>query len=141
MISMTGYAYKEKSGQELSISAEIKGFNNRYLEISVNLPPWLSMLETKIREKITSNCGRGKVDIFIRVREHNTPVNISVNKNAAKAYYNAINEMAKELGMKEKPSLSTILGMESVLEIEKNRDDERYWREIEPLMNDAVKSF
>jgi uncharacterized protein (TIGR00255 family) len=141
MISMTGYAYREKSGQELSVSVEIKGFNNRYLEISVNLPPWLSMLEMKIREKISSDCGRGKVDIFVRVREHNAPVNISVNKNAAKAYYNAINEMAEELGIKEKPALSTILGMESVLEIEKNRDEERYWREIEPLLNEAVKIF
>jgi len=141
MVSMTGYAYKEKSGQELSISLEIKGVNNRYLETSVSLPPWLSMLETKIREKISLSCGRGKVDIFIRVREHNTPVNISVNKNAARAYYNAINEMAKELGIKEKPPLSVILGMESVLEIEKNRDEERYWSEIEPLLNDAVKIF
>ena len=141
MISMTGYAYREKSGQELSVSVEIKGCNSRYLEISVSLPPWLSMLEMKIREKISSDCGRGKVDIFVRVREYNAPVNISVNKNAAKAYYNAINEMAKELGIKEKPALSTILGMESVLEIEKNRDEERYWREIEPLLNEAVKSF
>jgi len=141
MVSMTGYAYKEKSGQDLSVSVEIKGVNNRYLEISVSLPPWLSMLEAKIREKITSTCGRGKVDIFIRVREQNTPVSISVNKNAARAYYNAINEMAKELGIKEKPPLSAILGMESVLEIEKNRDDGRYWQEIEPLLNDAVKSF
>ena len=130
MVSMTGYAYREKSGQDLSVSVEIKGCNSRYLEISMSLPPWLSMLETRIREKISSNCGRGKVDIFIRIREQNTPVNISVNKNAAKAYYNAINEMAKELGIKEKPTLSTILGMENVLDIEKNRDDERYWREI-----------
>jgi len=141
MVSMTGYAYREKSGQELSVSVEIKGCNSRYLEISVSLPPWLSMLEMKVREKISSDCGRGKVDIFVRIREHNAPVNISVNKNAAKAYYNAINEMAKELGIKEKPSLSVILGMESVLEIEKNRDEERYWREIEPLLNDAVKIF
>jgi len=141
MVSMTGYAYREKSGQDLSVSVEIKGCNSRYLEISMSLPPWLSMLETRIREKISSNCGRGKVDIFIRIREQNTPVNISVNKNAAKAYYNAINEMAKELGIKEKPTLSTILGMENVLDIEKNRDDERYWREIEPLLNDAVKGF
>ena len=141
MISMTGYAYREKAGQELSISVEIKGCNSRYLEISVSLPPWLSMLEMKAREKISLNCGRGKVDIFIRIREYNTPVNISVNKNAARAYYNAINEMAKELGIREKPTLSTILGMESVLEIEKNRDEERYWQEIEPLLTEAVKSF
>jgi uncharacterized protein (TIGR00255 family) len=31
--------------------------------------------------------------------------------------------------------------MESVFEIEKNRDDERYWNEIEPLLKEAVQAF
>jgi len=44
MVSMTGYAYREKAGQDLSVTLEIKSVNSRYLEIYVNLPPWLSML-------------------------------------------------------------------------------------------------
>jgi len=138
---MTGYAYRETAGQDLSISVEIKGCNSRYLEIAINLPPWLSMWEVKIRDVITSCCGRGKVDVFIRVREHNVPVNISVNKNALKAYYDAINDISKELGINEKPNLQTLLEMESVLEIEKNRDAERYWLDIEPLLIDAARVF
>jgi uncharacterized protein (TIGR00255 family) len=141
MISMTGFAYCEKTAQDLSVSAEIKGYNNRYLEIIINLPPWLSVLEPKVREKIVSRCGRGKVEVSIRVREQNTPVNISVNANAAKAYYNAINQLARELNLDEKCGLSALLKMENVLEIEKNRDEERYWKEIEPLLNEAVQAF
>ncbi|MCL2443582.1 MAG: YicC family protein [Treponema sp.] len=141
MVSMTGYAYREKAGQDLSVSAEIKGYNSRYLEININLPPWFSMYETKIREKIISSCGRGKIDVSIRIREFNVPVKISINRNAARAYYNAINDTAKELGIKEKPSLSDILEMENVLEIEKTRDDEHYWKEISPLFDDAIQAF
>jgi len=146
MISMTGYAYREKAGQDLSVSVEIKGCNNRFLEIFVNLPPWLSPLENKVRGLISSSCGRGKVDVFIRIREHNVPVNISINKNAARACLNAINELAEEFEMKEKLSLSSILGMEtllvnSVFEIEKTRDEDRYWNEIEPMLNEAVAVF
>jgi uncharacterized protein (TIGR00255 family) len=138
---MTGYAYREKSGAELSVSVEIRGCNSRYMEIYVNLPPWLSMLEVKIREKISSHCGRGKIEVFVRVRECNAPVNISINKNAARAYLDAINDMAKDLGIKESPNLLSILGLESVLEIEKNHDNERYWQEIEPLLDETVQSF
>jgi uncharacterized protein (TIGR00255 family) len=141
MISMTGFAYREKTGQDLSVSAEIKGYNNRYLEIFINLPPWLSVLETKVREQIASRCGRGKVEVSIRVREQNAPVNISVNANAAKAYYNAINKLADELNLEEKCGLSALLRMENVLEIEKNRDEDRYWKEIEPLLTEAVQAF
>ena len=141
MISMTGYAYREKTGQDLSVSAEIKGYNNRYLEIYVNLPPWLSTLEMKVREQIASHCGRGKVEVFIRVHEINAPVSVSVNKNAAKAYFNAINDLAKELGLKEKCDLGALLNMEGVLEIEKNRDEERYLNQIEPLLCETIDAF
>ena len=141
MISMTGYAYREKSGQDLSVIVEIKGYNSRYLEIFVNLPPWLSMLETKVREQISSFCGRGKVEVFIRIREHNTPVNISVNSNAARAYCDTINNLAAELGLAERCSLKILLEQDGVLEIEKNRDDERYWKEIEPLFSQAIQIF
>jgi len=141
MISMTGYAYCEKTERDLSISAEIKGYNSRYLEIFINLPPWLSVLEPKVREQIVSCCGRGKVEVSIRVREQNAPVNISVNVNAAKAYYDAINKLADELNLDEKCGLHALLRMENVLEIEKNRDEDRYWKEIEPLLREAVQAF
>jgi len=141
MISMTGYAYREKTGQDLSVSVEIKSCNSRYLEVSVNLPSWLSMLEMKVREKISSCCGRGKVDVFIRLREYNAPVSIHINTNAAKSYYEAIENLSRELNINEKPSLSTLLGMENVLEIEKNRDEDRCWKEIEPLLGEALTSF
>jgi uncharacterized protein (TIGR00255 family) len=141
MISMTGYAYREKTGQDLSVSVEIKGYNNRYLEIYVNLPPWLSTLEMKVREQIASRCGRGKVEVYIRVHEINAPVSVSVNKNAAKAYFGAINDLAKELGLKEKCGLGVLLNMEGVLEIEKNRDEERYLNEIDPLLRETIDAF
>jgi len=146
MISMTGYAYREKTRQDLSVILEIKGCNNRYLEIAVNLPPWLSPYEAKIREQLSSFCNRGKIDVFIKIREHNVPVNISINVNAAKSYYDAIKNLTKELKISEKPNLNAILNMESIhtnsiFEIEKKRDVEHYWIDIEPLLNEAVKLF
>jgi uncharacterized protein (TIGR00255 family) len=138
---MTGYAYREKAEQNLSVSVEIKSCNNRYLDIYVNLPSWLSALEMKIRNIIAPVCGRGKVEVFIRVREFNVPVKIIVNKNAAKAYYDAINVLAGDLGIEEKPGLEILLGLDGVLETEKNRDDERHWKEIEPILQEAVKAL
>jgi len=141
MISMTGYAYREKTGEDLSASVEIKGCNSRYLDIYINQPPWLSAFESRIREIISARCGRGKVEVFIRFREHNAPVSISINKNAARAYFDALNDIAKEFGISEKPSLSVLMEMENVIEIEKKRDDERYWQEILPLLSEAVQAF
>jgi len=141
MISMTGYAYREKTSQDLTVSVEIKGCNNRYLDISFSLPPWLSMYEPKIREMVLSCCGRGKIDIFIRMREYNVPVSVTINKNAARSCYDAITNLAKELGIEEKPPLSVLLGMDCVLETEKKRDEESHWSETEPLLREAIEMF
>jgi len=141
MISMTGYAYREKAEEAISLSVEIRGYNNRFLEIYVNMPPWLLSMEQKVKEQITSICGRGKVEVFIRIREYNAPINISVNTAAAKAYCDAINVLAEELKFNEKLGLSALLGMEGVLEIEKIREDERYWQIIEPVLKEAAQAF
>jgi uncharacterized protein (TIGR00255 family) len=141
MTSMTGFAYKEWANEDISISVQIKGYNNRFLEIFVNTPPWLPQLEQRVRDIINGVCGRGKVEVTIRVRETNTPMTVSVNVNAANAYMQAISGLASSLGINEKMSLSALINMEGVLDIEKNRDDERYWALIEPVLTEAATVF
>ena len=141
MKSMTGYAYKESSGGNITVSVEIKGYNSRFLDLSVYLPPWLSSLEMRIREYISSRFGRGKVDVGVKVKEENVPVLVSVNENAARAYEKAIRELAATLGLREEPGLDTILHLEGVLETETNRDSESYWTRIAPVLAAAADQF
>jgi uncharacterized protein (TIGR00255 family) len=141
MIGMTGFACREWTGENISVSVEIKGYNSRYLEIYVNSPPWLSHLEPMIREHVTGACGRGKVEVSLRLRELNTPLNVSVNADAAGAYIRAVSDLAKSHGLDEKLSVSVLIGLEGVLEIEKTRDEQRYWGVIEPVLKDALRAF
>jgi uncharacterized protein (TIGR00255 family) len=141
MISMTGFAWREWAGKDISLSVEIKGYNNRFLELQVSLPPWISHLEPKVRDLMGSTCGRGKVEVAIRIRETNAPVNVSVNTNAAAAYMRAFSGLAADLGIAADISVPVLIGVEGVLEIEKNRDEERYWSLIEPVLREAVAAF
>jgi uncharacterized protein (TIGR00255 family) len=138
---MTGYAYRERQDEDLSLSVEIRGYNSRFLELYVYLPPYLSALEPEIREYMGRRFRRGKIETAIRIKEYNADISVSVNNKAAEVYHRAISNVALALGMDEKPSLSLIIGMEGVLEIEKNRDDERYRRLIEPLLGEAAEAF
>jgi len=141
MTSMTGFAYKEWSNEDISISVQIKGYNNRFLEIFVNTPPWLPLMEQRVRDIIGGLCYRGKVEVAIRVRETNAPMTVSVNENAANAYMKAVSGLASNLGLDEKLSITALIAMEGVLDIEKNRDDERYWSLIEPVLTEAADTF
>jgi len=141
MISMTGYAYREISEESISLSVEIRGYNSRYLEISVNTPSWLVSVEPAVRDIIAKACHRGKIEAAIRIWENNIPVKVSVNLDAAKAYKLAIDALAKELNIKEKPGLALLLSLDGVLAIEKERDSSRYWNTIEPVLHNTVTAF
>ncbi|MCL2380938.1 MAG: YicC family protein [Treponema sp.] len=142
MKSMTGYAYcTSESADNITVSVEIKGYNSRFLDIAVHLPPWLSPLEPGIREYIGSRFGRGKVEVGIRVRENDPPVSVSVNETAALAYESAIRGLAKVLRSKEEPGLAMILRLEGVLETETVRDIETYRSLVQPVLAAAAAEF
>lgn len=141
MKSMTGYAARESVDGQIKVSVEIKGYNSRFLDISVHLPPWLSSCEPAVREYLGSRFARGKIEANIRVREDNPPVSVSIHENAAAMYRTAIVNMAKALGMNEEPKLETLLNLEGVLEIDTDRNTETYWARIEPVLSAASDQF
>ncbi|MDR2393289.1 MAG: DUF1732 domain-containing protein [Treponema sp.] len=141
MKSMTGYGYHEQQYPDLSVSVEIKSYNNRFLELLVNLPPYASALESRIRSYVVTRCRRGKVEITLRLKEHTTSFSVSVNRAAAEAYKKALLVLGEIFQSQEQPGLGLILGLEGVLGIEKQRDDTGYWKQLEPVLCIAFAQF
>lgn len=64
--SMTAFARQELIKDWGVLTLELRSVNHRYLDISLRLPEDFRNLESKIREKITTKLGRGKVDVGLR---------------------------------------------------------------------------
>ena len=142
MKSMTGYGYKEISNENLFLSVEIKSWNSRFLDLSVYLPSFLGRLEKQLREKCASLILRGKVDLNIKLKEKNSDITVNVDENAAKAYSEAIKNVASALNYNsENIPISLIINQEGVLSVQKNTDFEKYWTLIEPVLNEALTEF
>ncbi|MBQ7905343.1 MAG: YicC family protein [Spirochaetaceae bacterium] len=142
MNSMTGYSYNEELGENYSVSVEIKSVNSRFLDLSINLPSFLGRLESKFKELITSKIQRGKIDIFIRIKENNVPVTISVDEKMVKSYFDAISKVANTIGQTEKDiPLSLIISQEGVLTSQKEIDIDYYWNLILPIFEKAFEDF
>ena len=142
MNSMTGYAYNEVVTENYTVSVEFKSVNSRFLDLSINLPSFLGRIENKFKEIITSKIQRGKLDIFIRVKETNVPVSISVDENMAKSYFEAISKIAKSIGQDEKEiPLSLIVTQEGVLSSQKEIDIEKYYQMILPVFEKSLEEF
>ena len=141
MKSMTGYGLAEIHNDEISASVEIKSYNNRYLDIVINLPPFLSALEMPVREYLAGRCRRGRLEAAIRYKEFNAEMTVSLNKEAVKAYWKAAKESADLLGIKAETDLGMILNMEGVLETEKSRDAQKALNILTPLLEKAFDQF
>ena len=142
MNSMTGYSYNEELGENYSVSVEIKSVNSRFLDLSINLPSFLGRLESKFKELITSKIQRGKIDVFIRIKENNVPVTISVDEKMARSYFDAISKVANTIGQTEKDiPLSLIISQEGVLTSQKEIDIDYYWNLILPIFEKAFEDF
>jgi uncharacterized protein (TIGR00255 family) len=141
MISMTGYGYCEKNNGTLQLAVEIKSWNNRYLDISVSLPPFLSPLETHFRDQIKKVVSRGKVEVSIRLKELEEDIEVILDMKVAESYLKALSELEKLVGKKKDSLLSELLGMEGVLKLVKNRDSDLYREQIDPLLSESLAMF
>ena len=142
MISMTGYGYSEINYETAVISVEIKSVNSRFLDLSVNLPPYLNAIESFFRNLIIKNISRGKVDVFIRVKELESDAQIVADTKIAQSYSEAIKQVAKAIGYDENNiPLSLILSQTGVLNTNKNYDVQDYQKKIEPVFQNALEIF
>ena len=69
MTSMTGFGHGEHRDNRVQLVLEIRSYNNRYLELSINLPYSLKQLEPRVREFLSSHIQRGKVEFYLSVIE------------------------------------------------------------------------
>ena len=142
MTSMTGYGYNEMNYETAIVSVEIKSVNSRFLDLNINLPPFLNSIESYFRNKISQSITRGKVDVFIRVKELESDAQIYADTKMAKSYYDAIKEVAIATGYDEKSiPLSLILEQNGVLNSNKSYDVEKYQSMIDPIFNNALNQF
>jgi uncharacterized protein (TIGR00255 family) len=97
--SMTGFAHREIAQSGFKGGLEIKSYNNRYLDLSVSVPPYLSKLEPRIRAYLMERIVHGKVEAFLRVREFDAPVEAVADLAAAKAVASILRDIADACGI------------------------------------------
>jgi len=108
--SMTGYSKIEsRNGTEL-ISIEIISENNRFLDLSLNLPEHLDIYAEEIKRLVAEDLKRGRVRINVRLNGSNTTPELKLNSEMLKQYYQALNNLAGELQIGQPVTMQDLLG-------------------------------
>ncbi len=122
MKSMTGYGTSQINSKEIDLELAIKSVNGRFLDCRVHLPREYAPFEIEIKKKITQLFKRGTVDVYInrRIVDPSQQINVIVNKNVARKWLKAYQELAKELKLKDNMTLSDLAALPQVIAVKES---------------------
>jgi uncharacterized protein (TIGR00255 family) len=119
ILSMTGFGKSEGEYNKKKYSIEMKSLNNRFCEISLKYPKYLTSKDNDIKEIIKNRVARGKVYLLLTVESGtNEQSDLVIDKNILKEYLRLLKSMRKEIGSKEKIKLEHILHFSEILSAE-----------------------
>jgi len=95
-LSMTGFSFKEADTEQGILLLEFRSLNNRYLELQVKLDESLRTFEPMIRDVISSEIKRGKVDCRIYFKSKTNALDVkNIDPIKLKQLANSVNEIGK----------------------------------------------
>ncbi len=138
---MTAYAFGERCDGDLSVSAEIRSYNSRYLDIALKLPMGYASFEEKIKGIVSAAMERGRVELRMGIQDKSdTAIAYQVDLQRAKAFCAAAGQLngIANLGS-ETISLEYLLGVTGVILPADNRiDADLHWPLAESVVRQAL---
>ena len=113
--SMTGFGKATLVVCNKKITAEIKSLNSKQMDLSVKLPLIYRELELELRNIITCELGRGKVDVYVSSESIDLGIASQLNVEMLRGYKSQVENVAHELNLAEPQDwYNTLLRMPDV---------------------------
>ncbi len=141
MTSMTGFGHGELQDGRVRATLELRSYNNRYLDLFLNLPVSLKVFEPRLREYLSARIQRGKVEMYLGVSELEEDLEVTVDAGRARAYLEALTRLKKLAGIRDRVRLSHLVELEGILKTESRRDPETLWTLVLPLLDRVFEEF
>ena len=98
--SMTGFGKGEAVYGDKKFRVELRSLNSKQLDLSIKLPGKYRAAEAEVRNIITRELQRGKVDCFISVESAVAETSAHINTEAFKAYADELRRVCTETSLK-----------------------------------------
>lgn len=124
ILSMTGYATASTENDSGSLTLELRAVNHRYLDIQVRMPDELRGFEGALREAITAQLQRGKVECRINYTARSAQSGTSLNQDLLRQIAAWNKEVQTALPDARTMSVADVLRWNGVLETPSASADE-----------------
>ncbi|MBQ9066916.1 MAG: YicC family protein [Clostridia bacterium] len=141
--SMTGYGRAQHEDENYSILIELKSVNHRYFELGTRVPRAYSFLEEKIKSYLQGRIARGKVECNLSLEEIAADsVEVRVNHALAKAYLDAMKELAGTYDLRSDVTPTSLARFNDVFSVRKaEADEDAVWAAVQPVLAEATDRF
>lgn len=142
ILSMTGFGKAEGTIGNNKFNVEIRSVNSKQFDLSVRMPAIYKEKEIPLRNKLSKELYRGKIDLSIQFDSNGADhLSAVINHTVVKKYYEQIESLSNDLGLNPAPSLIDILRLPDTMKQERLEVDEEEWELVMKLIEQAIKNF
>jgi uncharacterized protein (TIGR00255 family) len=136
--SMTGFGKASVEESDKTITVEIRSLNSKSADISLRLPSAYRNYELDLRNELSKQLERGKIDLSINVESKKAETPVEINIPLAKSYYEQVQKLAVELKEPLTNSIFELLKFPDVLKAERKEANEKEWEQIKSCIDKAI---
>ena len=141
---MTAFSVKETVRDHLSVSTEIRSYNSKYLDLALRMPHGYGILEERVKKTVSEKISRGRIELKVGIRnEAQEAFGFEINLPKARAYYNALTELNREMRLESNPSLELILKAGDIINPVDTTDQiaEMVWPVLESCLIESLDTL
>ena len=137
---MTGYGKAVVAYKGKKVNVEVKSLNSKQLDLTTRIAPLYREKEMEIRQLVSEQLVRGKVEFCIWIEKDAATDAAPVNTKLMESYYQQLKSFADEHSMAGIDWVSTLVRMPEVLtRTEVEILDEEEWEAVRQGVKDAVQ--
>ncbi len=137
--SMTGFGKATVEYGNKKIVVEVKSLNSKQIDISTRIAPLYREKDIEIRNELSQQLERGKIDFSLYIDNANKESATQINQSVVESYYNQIKSTSEILGINMPENwFDILLRMPDALKTETIELDENEWNEIHKAITIAI---
>lgn len=141
MNSMTGYGYRSVSRDDYQIEIEIKGYNNRYLEIASYINSSLSSYEGYITSQVKKVARRGKIELSVKLKVFESEAEVHLDEALFRQYLAAFRRAEEISSLHFDVDASALLRIEDLFSTSCQKNAEVYKDALDEALEGALHDF
>lgn len=138
--SMTGYGKASCETEGKRITVEIKSLNSKQMDVSTRLPFLFRSKDIEIRNLVSRELIRGKVDLFLFVENLDSASSVSINEPVLEAYCRQVKQLCASGILPEPADWGVLLRLPDVMKQQEQEElSEEMWAASRKAIEEAIE--